>query len=154
MIHDKIDNFKNYPYGKIWLQAFQFIIATDKDSEEKRYELNDGMYASIECYKTKSIESAVFESHRKYVDIQWTINGAESFHIEDILELQVSKEYDSERDICFYKTPSLLKVEIKQFPRNFSVFWPNDAHMPQLYVDGFKKVKKGVVKVPVELLFK
>ena len=152
MIHDKINNSSIYPLGPHWKKAFDFIATVDADTEEKRYELEDGMYASIESYATRPIEKAIFESHQKFVDIQWTIVGAEGILVTPTSELQIQKEYNTDRDVAFYQTPEIWLNTIKNYPGVFSVFWPDDAHMPKVCVDSIDRVKKGVVKIPVELL--
>ena len=82
MIYDKLTNFKLYPFNlSIWEDIFAFIQSINKDSEEKKYLLDNGIYAVVESYSTKPIEKAIFESHLKYIDIQWTIDGAEGINI-------------------------------------------------------------------------
>ena len=52
----------------------------------------------------------------------------------------------------FYQLPKNIKTSVKNYPGYFSLFFPNDAHMPQLKIDDVASVKKGVVKIPVGLL--
>lgn len=152
MIYDSIGNFKIYPYGPAWMKAFNFIKSSDEDSEEKKYDLGDGIYAVVESYSTKNLESAVFESHQRYVDIQWTISGAEGIYIASSESLEINQEYHFSRDVTFYKTPQNFNNFIRNYPGYFSTFWPNDAHMPKIQIDSFLRVKKGVVKIPIHLL--
>ncbi len=152
MIFDRVENFKTYALGKYWDKAFEFIQAQHIGTIEQRYELEDGMYASIESYATKPAEKTLFESHREYVDIQWTISGGETIYWHDSSKLKIKKEYNTERDISFYESPSKLGLGLQNAPGYFCVFWPTDAHMPQVQLDGELRVKKGVVKIPVSLL--
>lgn len=152
MIYDRIENFSTYNFSKYWKLAFDFIQAQDRGSEEKRYELEAGIYVSIESYATKSVEKALFETHREYVDIQWTISGGETIYWHDASELTIKKEYNKERDVCFYESPAEFNLGLQNKPGYFSVFWPTDAHMPQVILAGESRVKKGVVKVPIDLL--
>lgn len=152
MIYDRIQNFKKYPFGEVWDEAFQFILSLDAQSDEKRYELSNGMYAIVMSYKTKNPKAAVLESHRKYVDIQATISGAEGIEWYNRSDLTVSEDYSEKKDVVFYKWPGGAPAFTKNLSGAFTALWPDDAHMPQLLVDDFEWVKKVVVKVPVSLL--
>ncbi|MFT6068013.1 MAG: YhcH/YjgK/YiaL family protein [Bacteriovoracaceae bacterium] len=152
MIFDRVENFKTYALGKHWERAFQFIQDQDISTVEQRYDLGDGMYASIESYGTKPPEKALFETHREYVDIQWTISGGETIYWHDASLLKIKKEYNAKRDVCFYESPDKLSLGLKNTSGYFCVFWPTDAHMPQAQLEGEARVKKGVVKIPLSLL--
>jgi biofilm protein TabA len=152
MIFDRVENYKTYSLGKYWEKAFEFIQAQSVDSEEKRYELEDGMYVSIESYATKPTSKALFETHREFVDIQWTISGGETIYWEDASKLKIKKEYNSSRDVSFYESPKIFELGLLNTPGYFCTFWPTDAHMPQVELAGVQRVKKGVVKIPVALL--
>ena len=151
MIHDKLENFHLYYKADFWKEAFDFLSSLNEKSEEKRYDLGHGMYAIIMSYPTKDREEAVLESHRKYVDIQSSITGAERIDCCDREGLEISEEYDSERDVMFYSHPESYQFSVDNLAGRFTVLFPDDAHMPQLKVLGFDEVKKVVVKIPVEL---
>lgn len=152
MIFDRVENYKTYNLGKYWDSAFEFIQAQNINSEEKRYELENGMYVSIESYATKPTSKALFETHREYVDIQFTISGGETIYWHDASKLKIKKEYNESRDVSFYESPEIFNLGLQNIPDYFCVFWPADAHMPQVELAGEQRVKKGVVKVPVNLL--
>ena len=152
MIYDKIKHFDKYPYGRVWEEAFEFLSSLNKDSEERRYELSQGMFGIVMSYPTKIHADAVLESHEKYIDIQMTIEGAEGIEWFYTSDLEVKDHYDENRDVAFYHYPSRPPAVTTNYAGFFTALWPSDAHMPQLIINDIKNVKKAVVKIPIELL--
>lgn len=98
-----------------WDAAFKFLNEEDLNAlEAGRYDISDdGTYANIEEYMTK--DSAHFEAHRKYVDIQYLVKGKEYIFVTP---LEPSKQteiqaYVGAKDIELFDkkeyTPHLLK---------------------------------------------
>ena len=109
----------------------------------------DSLYALTQSYETKLPEAARYESHRDYLDIQILIEGREIIEVTDRDSLKVSVPYAP--DIEFYATPkpnpchSMVLV-----PGDALVFFPEDAHRPQLAVDGLPSaVRKLVLKIAI-----
>lgn len=152
MIHDKVSNFRLYKFGDAWEQAFEFIQSVSEQTEERRHELANGMYANIESYPTKTLEKAIFESHREFIDIQFTIQGAEKIGFASIHDLEVKKAYNEKSDVIFYNHPKEIFSEVTNHEGYFTVLFPEDAHMPGLQLGSQQKIKKGVVKVPIKIL--
>ncbi len=131
-----------------WEAAFTFLKEEDLNALALgRHELSDdGTYVNIQEYTTK--DSAHFEAHRKYIDIQYLAKGKEYIFVTPLepdkqIEIQ---SYDVTKDIEFFDkeeyTPYLLS------PDNFMVFFPTDAHKPCMKVDTNEYVRKVVVKIP------
>ncbi|MDX9755810.1 MAG: YhcH/YjgK/YiaL family protein [bacterium] len=154
MIFDLLENWKIYPYGKAWETAFAFLTTLSPDAEEKRYELQgDDMYAMVQQYETRSLEEAKLEAHRQYVDIQMALMGSERMDWFPANKSQNNTEYDAAKDVQFYNRPTAAPVSLTVSPHTFAVFFPNDAHMPQLSVGPSPtRVKKVVVKINKKLL--
>jgi YhcH/YjgK/YiaL family protein len=154
MISDSIDHHHLYPYGAAWQKAFAFLRGLSPDTPTGKYVL-DGtlMYAGIDVYATKTRETAKLETHRKYVDIQVLLSGAEVIDVYPKSSLTVNEPYDPGRDAEFYHVPETAPVRAELTPGRFLVFFPDDAHMPCLSVGSARQsVKKVVVKIAVELL--
>ncbi|MCR9204920.1 MAG: YhcH/YjgK/YiaL family protein, partial [Halobacteriovoraceae bacterium] len=149
MIHDRFENIHLYNLGPVFQEAFDFIKGCNEETEEKKYSLSGEMFASIESYPTKTHDRAAFESHRKFIDIQFTIKGSEKIGYASIHELKVNKAYNEKADIIFYEKPEIFSSEVTNFEGYFTILFPEDAHMPGLQSKGHDRVKKGVVKVPV-----
>jgi YhcH/YjgK/YiaL family protein len=111
-----------------------------------RHELGEGIFVLASAYQTKPLPETFIECHRKYIDIQIVLAGAEKIGIcaKNICE---ELAYDAEHD--FQK----LKGEtdfITLQPGYFAVFFPQDGHQPQIAIGGQPiGVRKIVVKVPV-----
>ena len=117
----------------------------------KRYDFDGGRFANAEEYETKL--TSRFEAHRKMVDVQIVISGAELIHFAPITDkFVVEEQYDKTRDIMFMtgevKDTILLKAG------EACVIGPELAHMPGMAVNGSSHVKKMVLKIPVEEFYK
>lgn len=113
-----------------------------------KIELTGGAFAIEAAYHSKPRPEGFFESHRKYIDVQVVVAGAELMEVEEISRLTVTDAYNAERDLIKYAdtaAASLLKVRAG----DAALFFPVDGHMPSLQLDGRVLVRKTVVKVPV-----
>ena len=108
-----------------------------------------GAFAVEQVYLTRTRPEGFFESHRRYIDVQVMVGGAEVMEVADISRLTVTQDYDPERDYMKYADPgdaSALRLQ----PGDVAVFFPSDGHMTCLQVAGrASRVHKTVVKVPV-----
>ncbi len=154
MIVDCFENWKIYPYGAAWKSAFEFLITLTSNAEEKKYPLQgDDIYAMVMSYETRTPETAVLETHRKYLDIQAVLDGGEVMEWFPSGGLVINKSYEESKDVEFYirPHPGLGRLEIT--PGMFVTFFPHDAHMPYLMIGNkSERVKKVVVKIKAELL--
>ena len=149
MIKDKLKNAKiyytlseNLKKGLQWLENTSLEQLTDG-----KYEIDgDIIYASVQTYVTKS--EANYESHRKYIDIQYLIRGKEKVGVTDIGNCTTCIEYDNERDLEFYNI-NCREEYIELTESTFAIFYPHDAHKPSITIDTPTTVKKIVVKVAV-----
>lgn len=118
--------------------------------QNERVELGDGVFAMEQVYVPKLRSEGFFESHRKYIDVQVIVAGAEVMEVEDITRLAVTMDYDAERDLLKYATLAPHAARLVQRAGDVALFWPADGHMPSLAVDPAAPglVRKTVVKVP------
>ena len=133
-----------------WQNAFQYLKTTDlTNAVVGKTELEgENLFASIAEYLPKNREEVRFESHQKYIDIQYVIKGEELMGITTRDNVTVDEAYNEENDIAFYKSESgdyRLAT-----PRNFLIFFPDDMHRPSISTGDSVWVKKVVVKVKVE----
>ncbi len=154
MIIDKFENWEQYNSGSGWRRAFEFLQSLTADSEERRYDIQgDEIYAQVMSYETRTPETAVLETHRKYVDIQAVLAGGERFECFARDGLIVDQAYDETKDAEFYKRISPGPTRVDLLPGSFVTFFPHDAHMPGLIIgQESEMVKKVVIKIRVELL--
>ena len=109
----------------------------------------DVIYANVQEYTTLPDEDAPFESHQNYFDIQYLVEGEESFGYTAQSSCVPSMEYDSSRDLIFYHEPAQSGCIILK-AGDFAIVPPEDAHAPRRQTkNGPCFVKKVVVKVKV-----
>lgn len=154
MIVDRLEHWAAYPLGAAWECAVDFLTSISANAEEQRYPLQgDDVYALVMSYETRCPDSALFEAHRGYVDVQAVLSGSEALEWASIEELQVESPFDSDKDVELYRRCEKGATRVSLFPGTFVLLLPHDAHMPGLVLgDAPERVKKAVVKVRVELL--
>lgn len=149
MIFDSIENAELY-FGlseRIKL-ALEYIKNTDlKSINEETIEIDGkNVFAMFQKYNTRNTEDAKWESHRKYIDIQYMIDGAENmgFVLSDYLE--IVEKYNEEKDVEFLEG---LGDFVQVNKDEFVIFFPDDAHMPGLKIKEPELVHKVVIKVAI-----
>jgi biofilm protein TabA len=134
-----------------WNKAFAFLKDNDlKKIEAKRHDIDgDNLFVSVTEYTTKNPEDAKYEAHRKYIDIQYVIAGKELIGIAPLTAKdKVSQEYNDAKDIEFMTVKKGTMMQAN--PAKFFIFFPEDAHMPNLKDGSNSAVKKAVVKVKID----
>ena len=130
--------------------AFQFLQQLPADKTAGRYSLDgDDCFALVQSYATKPLTEAMFESHRKYIDIQFIQSGQETILWSPLAALtKTVQPYDAQKDIAFYDTPSHV-TPIHLRAGDFTIFFPEDGHAPGLEYGGLTEVRKTVIKIRV-----
>jgi len=114
----------------------------------EKIELADGAFAIEAAYLSKPRPEGFFETHRKYIDVQVVVAGAELMEVEDVGRLTVAEAYNPDRDFTKYAdTAAASRLKVRA--GDVAVFFPADGHMPSLQLGGGGLVRKTVVKVPV-----
>lgn len=127
--------------------GFRFIREQGASAAVGRHELAGGAYALVQEYQTQLAQGALFEAHRRFIDIQYVASGSETIYFANVDQLKAG-EYQAERDY--------LPLEGKGsalFLRggDFAIFFPQDGHLPSRFAgDGPGAVRKIVVKIPVQ----
>lgn len=148
MIFDTLKNIKNYEgLGRVYT-ALEFLKNTDFNKVELgRYELDgDNIFYMVQSYDTDP-EKTVAEAHKKYIDIQFMVNGEELIGVAPIDCEKIETQAIPENDVWFYecKTESITLIE-----NSFMVLYPNDLHCPGVATNNKPLTcKKVVVKVKV-----
>jgi YhcH/YjgK/YiaL family protein len=116
----------------------------------ERVNLDGGAFALEQVYYAKPRAEVFLESHRKYIDVQVIMAGAERMEVIDISRLQESQAYWEERDLIKYADTAATS-HLRMDPGNVAIFFPADGHLSTLNPDiGPVLVRKSVVKVPVD----
>jgi YhcH/YjgK/YiaL family protein len=107
----------------------------------------DHMYANVHGYETRERAACRFESHRRYVDLQYCVDGAEAIEWHPISNLVPSDEYDVGKDVRHYRAPPVADGQVLLSRGSFAVFLPEDGHMPKIAATGWSRVSKVVIKI-------
>jgi YhcH/YjgK/YiaL family protein len=121
-----------------------------REATPGKYEVEGkNLFYIVDEYETKPVEEGRLEIHRKYLDIQYIVSGAECIGTAPLQGLIEETPYDGEKDIAFYHyDPTMSRLHLKQ--GMFAIFWPNEPHLPGRSINNPEKVKKIVVKVRME----
>ena len=153
MIVDNLDQAATYAvvYGPAWRLAFEFLQTLNPQTPDGEYPLRgEEVSARVMTYPTRPLDQAVLEAHRRYIDIQMVLSGAEIMRVFPVAGLVVRDPYDAARDVSFYQAPVECPVRLAMGPGRFAVFFPQDAHMPCLMAGAaVQTVKKVVIKLAV-----
>jgi YhcH/YjgK/YiaL family protein len=133
---------------KYWEEAFAFMENNDLQKLHKgKYPIDgDHVFATITESATKDFDKTAWESHRKYTDLQYVIEGEEKIGVCRVSKATVTKPYDEKRDAANYTAKGKIFSAV---PGTFFLFFPADAHRPNITPGGNKVVKKLVIKVEV-----
>lgn len=132
-------------------EAVDYLLKANitKDDAGKKIVVDDDFYYMVQCYNTKEEANCKLESHRKYVDIQYMVEGKEAFNIIDISRVKQTCEYNQEKDIVFYELPKEM-AKFTLSSGNYITLYPNDAHRPGMKIGESKEVLKVVGKVKIK----
>ena len=129
--------------------AIDFLRQACLPLADGRVEINgDQVYAVIQSYETIAGEPK-FEAHRKYLDVQYVVEGEENIGWAFIDRLLVDVPYDEAKDVCFGRVPQLDTTLVRLSAGQCAVMYPTDAHAPKLAVTVPTPFKKIVVKVAI-----
>jgi YhcH/YjgK/YiaL family protein len=146
MIIDLITNAHLYAdLGLKIKRAFNYIQQTDLLAlDVGRYEMEGAsMYVVVQEYVTKPKDQGRWETHRRYIDLQYIIRGTERIGYAHLSRLAPGV-YDADKDfLAFSGEGDFLTLT----EGCFMLLLPEDAHMPGIAVDAPGIVKKAVVKI-------
>lgn len=135
-----------------WKFAFDWLKQLPADPEPGIRELQgEDIYVNVHGYDTLPREQCRYESHRRYVDLQYCIRGGELIDWQLASTLTPSGPFDTSKDLQFYQLGTSL-TQVQMVPGSFAIFFPSDAHLPKR-ADGIQRaVSKLVIKVAHRLV--
>ena len=150
MLFDHLSNISLYRTLSPDIYAgLEFLHQLSPDIAPGTYQLTPRVKAIVSEYETKVKNEVGFEAHKKFIDIQYLLKGEERIACYPVEKLTELTPYSEEKDAAFYAEDGVKAQEMIIGNGYFVIFFPQDGHMPQLYVDEPKIVKKVVVKVAV-----
>jgi YhcH/YjgK/YiaL family protein len=152
MILDTLANSTRYEaLNSRFAKAFAFLRTVDGTQALGRHDLDgDHCFALVQTYATKSIESAKFEAHRKYIDVQFIFSGRETILWAPLAAMkEETMAYDETKEAALWKlVPDVTPLHMSA--GHFAILFPEDAHAPCVEWELSEQVLKVVVKVAVE----
>jgi biofilm protein TabA len=148
MILDQIKNAHLYfaTNAKFKL-AFDYLNQIDVNTiPAGKYEI-DGkrVFALVQQYNTRRIEDSEWESHRRYIDLQYVVTGVEKFGYANLNNMQQG-QYDAAEDFLpLNGNGDIFTLREKCF----ILLLPEDAHMPGISAGVPAPVKKIIIKISV-----
>jgi YhcH/YjgK/YiaL family protein len=149
MIVDSLSNAKLYHALHPRLAAaVDYLASFDPATPDGKYPIDaDRVHVLVQSYVTKPAAEKKWESHRRYLDVQYIVSGRERITVAPIGALSGATEYNEAKDVITYGgaegEASTLYVE----RGHFAIFLPDDGHRPGVAVNGGEDVRKVVVKV-------
>jgi len=154
MIVDRIEHWRRYQGGDAWETACTYLEGLDATAEVCDHHplSEEDVFARVLSYPTRSREEAVVEAHEEYIDIQLSLVSSEGIDCFQRSGLAEETRYNAANDVTYFRKGVLPVARVINVPGQFTVLFPEDAHMPQLIVgDASRMVKKVVVKLRASL---
>jgi biofilm protein TabA len=154
MVLDTLAQCHRYaPLHPAFARAFAFLNDPDLaalvsgPARAERHDIDgDRLYVSIARTDGRGHDGARLEAHRRYIDIQLTIEGYEEIGWKPLGDCaQPAGAFDATKDIVFFSDRPESWVSLPA--GHFAIFFPDDAHAP---LGGRGTVKKAIMKIAIE----
>lgn len=147
MILDKIENAGLYNLAPGLQKGIDYLLATDlKALNQGTINLNGGIKVIVNKYETKPEADCKPEAHKKYIDIQYLVEGEELIGYAPLNNQEVTIDNLDENDVVFFNAETSL---CKLTAGLFAIYYPTDIHQPGIQADKATLVTKIVIKIPV-----
>ncbi|HFI0500848.1 TPA: YhcH/YjgK/YiaL family protein [Streptococcus suis] len=148
MIIDRIERLINYESLLPNLNnAFQAIEKIENREEGIRYPF-DGGFLFFQSGHTKNLVDAQFEAHRKYIDVQLVLEGAEYVSLQDKSQVEVLLPYDRNRDVEKYVGEAQHTLFVNKGMGY--VCFPWDIHQAVFHFEQPTYFEKVVIKLEIQ----
>ena len=152
MIYDSVESIYDYcDEDDAILRAVQYVCDFDLSQPDGKYEIQgDDIFAIVQSATTEPAEDRLFEAHQEYIDVQMVLEGRERQDVVllDNEDIEIVQEYDSEKDLMFFKTPENYSSIIMK-PGMFVVYSPTDGHRPCCSIGKHQNIRKVCVKIRI-----
>jgi 3-deoxy-D-manno-octulosonate 8-phosphate phosphatase (KDO 8-P phosphatase) len=116
------------------------------DCKIGKYEITPDFYVNVIEYVPKEEKEVLYESHRRYIDIQRIVAGEELLMVTDISNLTPCSEYDKDNDYLNYSNNKNYSCMVLR-KGSCVVLSPKDGHKAVRYCSSNVTVKKIVGKM-------
>lgn len=116
------------------------------DFTPRTVQLSNGNKILVQINDLKPVEGNKFEAHRDYLDIQYLVEGEEYVGWAPLETLEPSGEFNTAKDKGMY----VGHADFMRIAEGYCyVVYPEDGHMPGVYMEKPATVKKLVLKLKV-----
>ncbi|WP_238947974.1 YhcH/YjgK/YiaL family protein [Clostridium sp. YIM B02569] len=144
---------KIYPAAIV--KALEFLKNTDFNAlENGTYEIQGNeIFAKIFETETAVLDERRPETHGKFIDIQYSLDGKEIVGFaRKTGEQKINENLLENDDNIFYENDIKDEIYLKMNPGTFAIFFPYDVHRPACNLEKNEKIRKVVVKVSVNCM--
>ena len=146
MIVDSIEHVRDYAALLPCLEAGLAAMGDGRSLEVGRHEFEGG-FLLVQEGTTMPLEEGTFEAHRKFIDVQFVIEGAEEIAWQEYGDLSCAIAYDETTDKERLDGSRMHHMLVSE-----GMFWaafPHDGHKDISHVDEPHRYRKVVMKLPV-----
>lgn len=111
-------------------------------------EMKSGLRVLPQVYRPCSREKARYESHLRYIDLQYVHVGEEIIWVAHTDSLSIETSYNDVMDCQYYAAAEGSALLLRS--GQAAIFLPDDGHAPGLRHSSDELVYKIVVKIPVQ----
>ena len=108
----------------------------------------DRLAYNSQRYATHPFDYRKFETHVKYIDIQFVVSGSETIYLGDPAKMETAVEFNEAKDIKFLAGRG---AGVALNAGEFMIIWPHEAHAPGCDPADAEEsaVQKIIIKVAV-----
>lgn len=150
MIVDQLINFDLYKGKNEKIdQAIDYIKNNNFEGlVPKTYEVEgDDLFFNLIEYETKAVEDRFWESHKRYIDLHYILEGTEFIGYEQFGRMNIKETYNAADDYFILEGSLHSKVQLQK--GDFMICYPDDVHMTAIKVNEPISVRKIVFKVKI-----
>ena len=133
-------------------QAVRYLEEHDLSALEDGTYVIDGedIYMMLQSFRVEAPIDAAYETHRKYIDIQYVLEGELELLIGNRSRFIPAGEYSTEQDVQFYE-PRENDAHVILQEGEMAILFPEDAHKMICFPKTGEtvRIRKAVVKVRV-----
>jgi len=148
-----VDFARQYHQNKAaWDLVFNWLAKNDPTTFPVGKYVLDSTNVTLTITDAPSVrpfDQTKWEAHCQKVDLQYIARGAEKMGIAPVSGAKVIMQYDLKKDVGFYQPNEKKAKYIVAKPGTFLLFFPSDAHRPNIQVEGCDTVRKIVFKIRV-----
>ena len=156
------DTYRLLLSAPVWKEVFAWIESRDPDLPDGIHSIRgEEIFVNQHRYETLPREKCRWESHRRYIDLQFCLEGAEIIDVTNRDLLIDDGTYDEEKDLLFYHDRLANPIGRPQpagyspllmAPGSIAIFTTTDAHRPKVAVTDPARILKFVVKISLDAL--